>query len=276
MSTSTHERGIDHASFIYKYIKAELIFGACVSLLVAISVGAKLPSVFALGWLCSALILYIGRYLISQRFENAVEDTDVAAKWRLIFIAGVAATGLSWGFLGLVASHAPLSAASGLALFCIACVAASTVSIYAGLSSAVFAFAVPALLPAGLVLAATGTTVEALAGAMLCMIAVLLPLASRPLKRMLVRLWSLQRQHDDLQAEFDAMRHETERLQLTLKNTAKRRELAEVELAGTSGELDTLRLRAHSLQATLERVSPMCPVTGLANQKAFIGAVDNE
>ena len=274
MATVDSELAVQQVDYLFEKSVVEVIAGGCAAILLAGIAWIVVTPSFALCWLVAIATVYAARYVVTRRYRDT--PTPETRRWHSLFLAGTSATALAWGVLGVALAIPVMSLVAGFGLFWIVCIAAATVVMYAGLYSAVLTFTLPALLPAGTYLLAANSHTGNLTGLMLCTAAVLLPLAAVRIRRLLVAGLTLERTLENLKAEYSVSRGEMERLQLALKSNANRREHAEAKLKQTCADLAVVKTQAEELEQTVERVSPLCPITDLANRKTFEQSLNDE
>jgi signal transduction histidine kinase len=75
-----------------------LLNGLVLALVLSFAVGTTR----ALGWLVALAIVTVARMLVAARYRKASPPIQAAASWRMLLLAGAAASGLAWGSTALV------------------------------------------------------------------------------------------------------------------------------------------------------------------------------
>jgi diguanylate cyclase (GGDEF)-like protein len=101
-------------------------------------------------------------------------------------------------------------------------------------------------------------------------------ICSRIIKRFMWESIMSQNESEQLAGHLDQRRTQVEKLNVALKTNADKREQAEITLRRTAADLGLVQGKAKALADTLERVSPLCPVTGIANRRHFEEQLDSE
>jgi diguanylate cyclase (GGDEF)-like protein len=140
----------------------------------------------------------------------------------------------------------------------------------------VWSFALPATLLPTLALFVHGGGEALTVGAIMLVAVALVIFTSTTLFRANSRLLSLEEEAQQLRGQVETRRGEYERINQTMRGDLNRRQQAENEAREAANELALLRSKAHALSETLSRVSPLCPVTGIANRRTFEEHLDAE
>jgi diguanylate cyclase (GGDEF)-like protein len=83
-------------------------------------------------------------------------------------------------------------------------------------------------------------------------------------------------ENEQLTGHLDQRRTQVEKLNVALKTNTDKREQAEITLRRTAADLGLIQGKAKALADTLERVSPICQVTGLSNRRNFDRQFESE
>lgn len=249
--------GLVFAFLCHEHVNNRLLVGWVVA--VALIIGVRL-------WLAG---LYRSR---GRRHKQRPRNPA----WYYGFIAGAGLLGAAFGGLAFLAvRHADIQAA-GVLLFWLAFVTICTVPIYGGIRAPVLAFAVPALLPASLSMLARGNTQASAIGVIMLVALGLTIFASRALYRVNNRMLALEDDVQQMRGVLEARRAEIDKLNQSVRLNNERRQQAENEAKRASADLGLMKSKAQALSETLSRVSPLCPVTGIANRRTFEEHLDAE
>ncbi|MGH8596184.1 MAG: GGDEF domain-containing protein, partial [Gammaproteobacteria bacterium] len=152
----------------------------------------------------------------------------------------------------------------------------ASLGIHAGSGSAGTAVALATLVPAIVVLAARFTNLEMWTAASLGILGATIIFCARLLKSQLWEAAALRERNQNLASYLDQRRDQVEKLNVELKTTLAKRDQTELFLRRTSADLGLVQGKAKALADTLERISPLCQVTGLANRRHFDQAMEAE
>ncbi|MCC7411695.1 MAG: diguanylate cyclase [Gammaproteobacteria bacterium] len=249
--------------------RAEMLAGALAALAFAALLWGTLAPVMLSSWLALLLLLSAGRLVGDRLFP---EPGRALASIYL----NLALAGLAWGGAGLaVAGHLPALNAA-VALLTIGMLAAAVAASYAAALQPTLLFVLPALLPGGLRTLAAAEPASRAAGLLLLMLAGLLALSAWMGRRFVPGALRCADDYARSREEVDNFRAQFERLAVTAKAHAEKRAEAERDLRRASADLGLLKGKTFALSQTLERVSPLCPVTGLPNRRSFDKALARE
>ena len=148
--------------------------------------------------------------------------------------------------------------------------------LYAGSLLSSTLFAVPALAPsAGLALYRGDQVGIVICVAMVCAFLVAI-LRARVVKHLEWEFAISQNENEHLTGHLDQRRTQVEKLNVALKTNTNKREQVEITLRRTAADLGLVQGKAKALATTLEGVSPVCQVTGLANRRHFDEEFESE
>ena len=216
-------------------------------------------------------------WLASMMFLKRPPALAKVTSWESRFVFLSVATGLSWGGLVALAHYfqAPTSVVY-FALGLISILSLLKLVVFAGVKWAAIGFAVAACVPASLALASS-VTFEHLSVAALILFGVALVYIGASMLNVVVRLGiDAETRRNELQNMLDQRRTQVEKLNVALKTNEDKRQQVETNLRKASADLGLAEGKAHALATTLERVSPICQVTGLANRRHFDQNLDSE
>ncbi len=125
------------------------------AVLVAMLWQASSPAVLC-AWLLALGVVNAARYLLARRYRDAPARSKDEDRWLAPFLAGVLASGLTWGATVIVLVPPGEYLYAGLAVLWNCGLAAGSVAALSAVPSAYASFAVPALLPGSLYLLAQG------------------------------------------------------------------------------------------------------------------------
>ncbi len=249
------------------------VIGACVLLFGAWVIQGSI-TLFAL---CgSAAILAFVRLLIALIYNSKPRPSSAVKRWELAFNTGTVAAGALWGAIAVTLMATDQLSIAAVALAVAASESLAGIILFAGSYTLTVVFAAAALAPptvaAGMRMDATGALFAA--GAVAAFVVTVL--CARVIKRVMWEAVMAQTECEQLAGHLDQRRTQVEKLNVALKTNADKREQAEITLRRTAADLGLVQGKAKALADTLERVSPMCQVTGLANRRHFDAQLDSE
>ncbi|MGE0383688.1 MAG: diguanylate cyclase [Gammaproteobacteria bacterium] len=247
----------------------ELAGGTFLALVAAGTLRGHAPDMVVIGWIAVALAV------AAVRFSILRGTGDGGTRLKLLF-AGIGVGGAIWGALGVIAAGALPSANAAGALCAVAIVAAFCVAAYSADFVPTLAAVLPALLPGAarlLGIEAPGAHTAAVA---LLGLAALTCIAATLVRGFVSEALELGVAFESTEMQLRNYRGEVEKLQVAAKSSAEQRAEAERELRRVSADLGLLKSKTHVLSQTLERVSPLCPVTRLPNRRSFDNALMRE
>lgn len=216
------------------------------------------------------------RFAIALSYNRKTRASAAVKRWELFFNLATTLAGATWGALAAYLIFDAQASGGSAALGICAFLSLAGVVLYAGSFVITLIYAGLALAPAALAGIARGDelgvsfaifAVGAFAIAVLC---------ARIIKRSTWELVMAQTENEQMLGHLDQRRTQVEKLNVALKTNADKREQAEITLRRTAADLGLVQGKAKALADTLERVSPMCQVTGLANRKHFEAQLDSE
>jgi diguanylate cyclase (GGDEF)-like protein/PAS domain S-box-containing protein len=149
--------------------------------------------------LLSALVL--GRMWLRHAYWRAADRKEAAPRWARSFVAGAVATGIVWGLCGLVIVPADTIHAT-LAVFTLGGMAAGSMVASSAYLPAFYGFALPAVLPAVLILALTSGPGHLQLAGMLALFAAVLAIAGRSINQTIFANVRLRIEQGDLLARM--------------------------------------------------------------------------
>jgi len=229
-----------------------------------------------LGWAAVTALCYGARFaLIEQQRRQPTDDANVRRRIQS-FTFTVAATGLCWGtFVAYCLSRNELAATVPLLLLASA-VCVISLGAHAGSEKAGTTVALTTLLPPAAVLLARMSQIDVLSALGVVTVAAAAVFAARSLKDQVWEAAALRERNKNLSSYLDQRRDQVEKLAVELKTTLAKHEQAEGNLRRISADLGLVQGKAKALADTLERISPLCQVTGLANRRHFDQLMDGE
>jgi diguanylate cyclase (GGDEF)-like protein len=222
------------------------------------------------------ILVGIGRWAVALSYNRASPPSSAIRRWGLIFNLGASIGALSWGAVAAYFIYLDNLAAAAAAIGVAAVMSLSTVIMYAGALPITLVFAGLALAPAAAVAAARADQIGAILSAALIGAFVIAALCAMIIKRMVWESVIAHSENEQLAGHLDQRRTQVEKLNVALKTNTDKREQAEITLRRTAADLGLVQGKAKALADTLERVSPMCQVTGLANRKHFDQQLESE
>jgi len=264
-----------YAAWLRSRCHLELAAGAVAAVVVAMLLRGHVDTTVLAAWLVLALGIYAGRFAV-HRLPRAPAAAPALQRGIATFHVELFAAALAWGSLGLFAAgHLPALNAA-VALCVIAAISAFVTVVYGAAWRPTALFILPALLPAGARALANAASGPQVGGAMLLGLAALLLIAAWGTRRFIPETMKLHGEFDAAVADLSAARGQIEKLQVQAKSNAEKRAEAERDLRRTSADLGLLKGKIFALSQTLERVSPLCPVTGIPNRRSFDNALERE
>lgn len=252
---------------------------------IAGAVGAAL--LVAAGWVFGApkpalalagipIIIGLGRWAIALTYNRSSRPSSALKRWGMIFNTGAVIAALAWGAIAAYFIHLDIIPAAAAATGVAAIMSLCAVILYAGSLTTSLVFAALALAPAAALAASRADQVGAifcvsLGGAFLIAV-----LCARTVKHLVWESVIASSEVEQLTGHLDQRRNQVEKLNVALKTTTDKREQAEITLRRTAADLGLVQGKAKALADTLERVSPMCQVTGLANRRHFDEQLESE
>lgn len=222
-------------------------------------------------------VLTMALWISSQQLIRRPPPITAVRRWEKLFIILNLLTGLGWGAVVIAASHlnsGPLFVYVVLAL--ITALTFLKLAVFAGLHLASGLFIGGAFIPALAYLGkdlATQELVIAFTGALTVAFVFI---ASRMIGFIANTGVSAKATSNELQSLLDQRRTQVEKLNVALKTNEDKRQEVEVNLRRASADLGLAEGKAKALATTLERVSPLDQVTGLANRRHFDENLDTE
>ena len=230
----------------------------------------------------SPIVAAVGNLIIwsfSRLFQKQSPPLTRVRQWENLFITLNALVGIGWGImLGTALFYSEL-ALTYTAMGFVTVLIIGKLSVYAGIALATPAFSIPALLPAGMQLAVGGESFSAptLTSLLLCAATLAITyFASQKIHDIAKNNAETESRLTELQALLDQRRTQVEKLNVALKTNEDKRHQVETNLRKASADLGLAAGKAQALATTLERVSPICQVTGLANRRHFDENLQNE
>ncbi len=263
---------------LLKQSRTEILAGLGAVVLGVMLTSGVVPAVVALGWATLTALCYGSRYVLIE-LQNRQPVTDATVKRRSqMFIGTVAATGLCWGlFVAYALSRNELAHSAALPVLLLAsAVCLLSIGAHAGSERAGLAAVLTTLAPPIVALLWHLNRLDIMAAvgvAALCGVAIY---TVRSLKGQVWESIALRERNKNLSSYLDQRRDQVEKLNVELKTTLSKHDQAESNLRRTSADLGLVQGKAKALADTLERISPMCQVTGLANRRHFDQLMDAE
>jgi diguanylate cyclase (GGDEF)-like protein len=257
----------ERADLVRKRIRVELAAGAVAAVVAtALSWNAVSRSVLLL-WMAASLLIYGVRAALTAAQKRS--EAAAPAGWLALFTSGLIVTALLWGGLAYLVTQSGSILIAALVLAVIATLNLFTMTLYAVLIGSVAVFAgITLVVPAAYMLLLADTNYLALGGS-ICVFAAVLILIALNIRSSSAEHLTMQAEHGQLVSHLDTRREQIEQLRIALKTNTDKREKAESELRRTAADLGLAQGKAKALADTLQRVSPMDPVTGLANRRRF-------
>jgi diguanylate cyclase (GGDEF)-like protein/PAS domain S-box-containing protein len=179
-TTSRHDHNNNTQSFeteersLFRFKQVELLYdqlrvgqaGSIASALFLVGVFWTItPHSILIIWFTLVLVISALRFYLIHRFERWSGGTEQTEYWLGLFIAGTAASGLTWGMATIILIPDRSIAQISLVLLWIGGLSAGAVAAYSVIMRAFLAFTVPALLPSVAYLLVIGGKMEITIGA---------------------------------------------------------------------------------------------------------------
>lgn len=274
--TAVFRIGVKQVDRLFNAARLDCVVGLLGAAILLLGVWITKGSILMFALCGAAALLAIVRLLIALVYNSKPRPSSAVKRWELTFNAGTVAAGALWGAIAatlLVTDQLPTAS---VALAVAASESLAGIVLFAGSYTITVLFAATALAPpavaAGIRMDATGALLAA--GAVAAFVVTVL--CGRVIKRVMWEAVMAQTECEQLAGHLDQRRTQVEKLNVALKTNADKREQAEITLRRTAADLGLVQGKAKALADTLERVSPMCQVTGLANQRHFEAQLDSE
>lgn len=261
---------------LFSQIRLETLGTAAFTLAIAAVTFGTVKTAHLILWLALVVVALGVRYGLALTFSRTPPDTVAVGKWNVFFVFSLAVLGLTFGGMGLAAGTMDDLNRVGITLFALVAMSICTIPLYGGALTPVLSFTLPAMLPAGVYLLGreqAGTTVMGVSAILTPAVVALAAYGTQKLTR---RIFAMEAENAQMRSHLDVRREQVEKLTISLKSNAEKRQKAEVELRRTSADLGLVKGKAQALSETLSRVSPLCPVTGIANRRTFDEHLDRE
>ncbi|MGQ0658613.1 MAG: diguanylate cyclase domain-containing protein [Chromatiales bacterium] len=258
-----------HLALLYHQIPAEAVGLALGSIVFAFLSHRVVGPKPLLIWAAVVAVLVLLRLWVSRRYRASDTAVSHGGIWVAAFVATVVIVGGAFGVIAYKIAGATDPVHAGVAMFWLAFMAVCAIPLYAGLLWPVLGFAVPALVPAAVRLLGNDAPHATTIGVLALLAIGIAALAAYGLQRVIRRLLSLEDDTQEMQANLDSRRQHLEKLTELVRVNNEKRQKAEAELRGAAADLSLMKGKAHALSETLSRISPLCPVTGIANRRTF-------
>lgn len=274
--TAVFRIGVKQVDRLFDSARLDCTVGLTGAVLLLAAVWANEGSTAMFALCGAAVLLCVARLLIALIYNSKSRPSSAVKRWELAFNIGTLLGGALWGAIAALLLASDQLPAASLALGVAATESLAGVVLFAGSYVITLLFAAAALAPpavaAGLRMDVTGALFAAAAVAAF----VITALCGRVIKRVMWEAVMAQTECEQLTGHLDQRRTQVEKLNVALKTNADKREQAEITLRRTAADLGLVQGKAKALADTLERVSPMCQVTGLANRRHFDVELDSE
>lgn len=256
--------------------RLDLLVGVAATMAAAFDCIGKVQPGLVTTWSVVTIVSYGVRFLIGRAFKKTIVATDNLTRWSNLHIGGAAVSGLCWGALNAFilftfdfsVAAATLLLACGIVLMSVGAHAGSVPSTWATIATA--------LLPPIVVLVSAMNAPSLAVASSLLIVAGAATICTKTLRAQIWEAALLQGEHEQLISHLDQRRTQVEKLNVAIKTTQSKREQAEVNLRRTAADLGLVQGKAKALAETLERISPLCQVTGLSNRRHFDQHLDAE
>lgn len=253
----------------YRSARPEAVSSAVLALGLLASLAGHAPPGRLAAFAAPALIVFTGRYLIARSFLRA--SAGDSARWTKIHAIGAAFTGAVWGLAGVLFVGPVALVPTGVTLYWIGMALVAGMLLNATSFTAVVVFTLAATLPTVAALATAPTPAPELlaAAAMIAGLGAATLTVGRMVARERVQALAHQGNIRYLTSLLDQRREQVEKLNVTAKTNADKRQQAERDVKKLSADLGLVQGKARALSETLARVATACNVTELANRRHF-------
>ncbi len=262
---------------ISRAVRIDTLVGICaciISLGLAAYVNAEIIVWGAIGL---PAVLTMVLWIASQQLIRRPPPITAVRRWEKLFVVLNLIVGLAWGGVVVIASFLDTSAL--FVYVVIALVAALTflkLAVFAGLHLASGVFIAGAFIPAFASISKNLEPQELIIAFVGALSVALVFVASRMIGFIANTGVSAKATSNELQSLLDQRRTQVEKLNVALKTNEDKRQQVEGNLRRASADLGLAEGKAKALATTLERVSPLDQVTGLANRRHFDENLDTE
>ena len=163
-------------------------------------------------WFTLVLVISALRFYLIHRFERRSGETEQTEYWLGLFIAGTAASGLTWGMATIILIPDRSIAQISFVLLWIGGLSAGAVAAYSIIMRAFLAFTVPALLPSVVYLLVIGGKMETTIGAGTIMYFVFLSLNALRMHKTLMRELRLRFENTQLIGYLEKEKERVDRI----------------------------------------------------------------
>jgi len=163
-------------------------------------------------WFTLVLVINVLRLYLTHRFERRAGGEEQAGYWLGLFIAGTAASGITWGMTTIILIPDRSISHISFVLLWIGGLSAGAVATYSVIKRAFLAFSLPALLPTALYLLSIGGKVETTIGAGAIMYFAFLSLSALRMHKTLMRELRLQFENTQLIGYLEKEKERVDRI----------------------------------------------------------------
>lgn len=262
---------------IGRAIRIDTIAGisACIiSLALAAFVNAH---VIVWGLVGAPAVMTMGLWIASQQLVRRPPPITAVRRWENYFVVLNLLAGLSWG--GLIAYASFLDTNPLFVYAVVGLVVVLTymkLAAFAGLHLVSGVFIACALIPAFVSISRNLSSADLFASFLAALMVAVVFISSRMIGFIANTGVSAKAKNNELQSLLDQRRTQVEKLNVALKTNEDKRQEVEGNLRRSAADLGLAEGKAKALATTLERVSPLDQVTGLANRRHFDANLDTE
>ena len=223
------------------------------------------------------VIFSLATLAFASRFIKRPPPITKTRTWAQLFTGLNIAAGVGWGVvISATILLEPLPTLTYAAVGLVAVVSISKLTSFAGIPFATPAFVAPAIIPLGLQFARAidNTAVVSVVLGLFGLMSIYV--GAKKLSELANSQAEADARVSELLEMLDQRRTQVEKLNVALKTNEDKREQVETNLRKASADLGLAAGKAQALATTLERVSPICQVTGLANRRHFDENLNNE
>lgn len=255
----------------------EVGVGIVIGVVVAVSVWGDHTRWIVIPWLAAVFLIYAVRCGLSRIYRRSfLGGNDRGGRWLTLYIGGVTVTGTAWGLLDMALAGIVTPYQLSFALLWTCCLSIAMLPIYRGALYPVVAMTPPALLPPIVYFIFRGGDFFLATAVMLAVFMIVLIGTAVQVNKTLSSYFQLREENRRLSSQIQNRKEQLSTRDIAVRTTALNRGRAESELQRVSGELAEATRRSKALAATLVRVSPTCPVTGLISRRHFLVILDIE
>jgi diguanylate cyclase (GGDEF)-like protein/PAS domain S-box-containing protein len=189
------------------------------------------------GWLTASSLVYMARYLLVLAYHRTPPARRAARPWDAWFLTGALVSGLLWGLSGVILLPEDSIAHQAFLVVGITGVGSGAAVSYAALRGVPQAFVVPALVPFGLHLAASGGGMQQMMGFVVLMFMAVLIVSALIMHQSIERSLRLGLENESLVQTLSEAKDRTDALNRELRAEIDERRHAEQRIRASRQDL---------------------------------------